>query len=126
VLDVVRGGGYRFEESGDAVADFDERIVSANAYLGAAPIVAALEAGADVVLTGRAADPSLFTAPLIHEFGWAFDDWDRLGQATVVGHLMECAGQITGGYLLILGLKTLPVSRAWGFRLERFQRMARW
>src|SRR6202034_4494775 len=115
VLDVVRGGDYRFEESGDAVADFYERIVSANAYLGAAPIVAALEAGADVVLTGRAADPSLFTAPLIHEFGWAFDDWDRLGQATVVGHLMECAGQITGGYFADPGFKDVAGLARLGF-----------
>jgi len=115
VFDVVRGGDYRFEESGDAVAGFDERIVSANAYLGAAPIVAALQAGADVVLTGRAADPSLFTAPLIHEFGWAFDDWDRLGQATVVGHLMECAGQITGGYFADPGFKDVAGLARLGF-----------
>jgi hypothetical protein len=115
VLDVVRSGAYRFEESGQAVADFDERIVSANAYLGAAPIVAALDAGADVVLTGRAADPSLFTAPLIHEFGWAFDDWDRLGQATVVGHLMECAGQITGGYFADPGFKDVAGLARLGF-----------
>jgi hypothetical protein len=115
VLDVVRRGNYHFEESGDAVAAFDERIVSANAYLGAAPIVAALEAGADVVLTGRAADPSLFVAPLIHEFGWAFDDWDRLGQATVVGHLMECAGQITGGYFADPGYKDVANLARLGF-----------
>jgi hypothetical protein len=115
VLDVVRSGNYHFEESGDAVAAFDERIVSANAYLGAAPIVAALEAGADVVLTGRAADPSLFVAPLIHEFGWAFDDWDRLGQATVVGHLMECAGQITGGYFADPGYKDVANLARLGF-----------
>lgn len=115
VLDVVRSGAFRFEESGHAVADFDERIVSANAYLGAAPIVAALDAGADVVLTGRAADPSLFTAPLIHEFGWAFDDWDRLGQATVVGHLMECAGQITGGYFADPGFKDVAGLARLGF-----------
>jgi len=115
VFDVVRGDDCRFEESGDAVAGFDERIVSANAYLGAAPIVAALQAGADVVLTGRAADPSLFTAPLIHEFGWAFDDWDRLGQATVVGHLMECAGQITGGYFADPGFKDVAGLARLGF-----------
>jgi len=106
---------YRFEESGEAVAAFDERIVAANAYLGAAPIVAALEAGADVVLTGRAADPSLFTAPLIHEFGWGFDDWNRLGQATVVGHLMECAGQITGGYFADPGFKDVAGLTRLGF-----------
>ena len=115
VLDVVRRGDYRFEESGDPVAGFDGRIVSANAYLGAAPIVTALEAGADVVLTGRAADPSLFAAPLIHEFGWAFDDWERLGQATVVGHLMECAGQITGGYFADPGFKDVAGLARLGF-----------
>ncbi|MCM3246799.1 DUF1446 domain-containing protein, partial [Cytobacillus oceanisediminis] len=79
VLDVVLRGAFRFEESGDAVAAYRDRIVSANAYLGAAPIVDALAAGADVVLTGRVADPSLFAAPLIHAFGWRMDDWDRLG-----------------------------------------------
>jgi hypothetical protein len=115
VLEVVRRGDYRFEESGDAVASFDQRIVSANAYLGAAPIVAALDADADVVLTGRAADPSLFTAPLIHEFGWGFDNWDRLGQATVVGHLMECAGQITGGYFADPGFKDVAGLARLGF-----------
>jgi len=75
-----------------------DRLVSAHAYLGARPIVDALANGADIVLTGRVADPALFLAPLIHEFGWAFDDWPRLGQGTLVGHLLECAGQITGGY----------------------------
>jgi hypothetical protein len=69
----------------------------ANAYLGARPIVDALEHGAQVVITGRVADASLFAAPLIHEFGWAWDDWDRLAAGVVVGHLLECSGQITGG-----------------------------
>jgi hypothetical protein len=67
------------------------------------------------VLTGRAADPSLFTAPLIHEFGWGFDDWDRLGRATVVGHLMECAGQITGGYFADPGFKDVGGLARLGF-----------
>src|SRR3954462_14829530 len=69
----------------------------ASAYLGARPIVEALDAGAQVVITGRVADASLFLAPLIHEFGWASDDWDRLAAGVVVGHLLECSGQITGG-----------------------------
>jgi len=69
----------------------------ANAYLGARPIVEALQQGADVVITGRVADASLFLAPLIHEFGWAWDDWDRLAAGVVVGHLLECSGQVTGG-----------------------------
>jgi len=64
----------------------------------AAPIVDALKGGADVVITGRAADPALFMAPLIAEFGWALDDWTMLGRGTLVGHLLECAGQVTGGY----------------------------
>ncbi|WP_338639246.1 acyclic terpene utilization AtuA family protein [Burkholderia pyrrocinia] len=115
VLDVVLRGTFRFEESGDEVAAYRDRIVSANAYLGAAPIVDALAAGADVVLTGRVADPSLFAAPLIHAFGWRMDDWDTLGQATVVGHLLECAGQVTGGYFADPGYKDVPDLARLGF-----------
>ncbi|WP_175722452.1 acyclic terpene utilization AtuA family protein [Burkholderia ambifaria] len=115
VLDVVLRGALRFEESGDEVAAYRERIVSANAYLGAAPIVDALAAGADVVLTGRVADPSLFAAPLIHAFGWRMDDWDTLGAATVVGHLLECAGQVTGGYFADPGYKDVPDLARLGF-----------
>ena len=79
-------------------ARLGERLVSANAYLGAGPIVEALAGGADIVITGRAADPAMFLAPQIHEFSWSMDDWTRLGRGTVLGHLLECAGQITGGY----------------------------
>jgi len=74
------------------------KIVSANAYLGAEPIAEALAAGADIVLTGRIADPSMFVGILMHEFRWPTDNWNLLGQGTVVGHLLECAGQLTGGY----------------------------
>ncbi len=115
VLDIVLAGHYRFEESGEAVAAFRDRIVAANAYLGAGPIVDALSAGADVVLTGRAADPALFLAPLIHAFGWSMNDWNRLGQGTVVGHLLECAGQITGGYFADPGFKDVPNLARLGF-----------
>ena len=69
----------------------------ANAYLGARPIVDALDAGAQVVITGRVADAALFLAPLVHELGWRWDDWDRLAAGVVVGHLLECSGQVTGG-----------------------------
>lgn len=87
---------------GDAattVGDLGDRLVSANAYLGADALQPALASGAEVVITGRVADPALFLAPLIHHFGWRPDDWDTLGQATVVGHLLECAAQVSGGYL---------------------------
>ena len=69
----------------------------ANAYLGARPIVDALAAGASIVVTGRVADASLFAAPLVHEFGWSWDDWDRLAAGVTIGHLLECSGQVTGG-----------------------------
>jgi Acyclic terpene utilisation family protein AtuA len=75
-----------------------ENLISANAYLGAGGIVEALKAGADIIVTGRVCDPALFLAPLVYEFGWDFDDYEKLGQGTLAGHLLECAGQITGGY----------------------------
>lgn len=73
-------------------------LISANAYLGADALLPALQSDAEIIITGRVADPSLFTAPMIHEFGWALDDYHKIGQGTVIGHLLECAGQVTGGY----------------------------
>src|SRR5579864_873698 len=84
-------------DTGASLAEVRSRIVFAVAYLGAAPIVDALRRGADVVVTGRVADASLFVAPMVHELGWRFDDWDRLAAGVVLGHLMECSGQSTGG-----------------------------
>lgn len=92
-------------------------IISANAYMGCGPIRAALRLGADIVLTGRVADPSLFVGPLLHEFDWAEDDWPRLGQATLIGHLLECAGQLTGGYFADPGLKDVQGLARLGFPL---------
>jgi len=101
-----------------SVARLDsERIISANAYLGCDPIRDALQLGADIVLTGRVADPSLFVGPLMYEFGWTEDDWSRLGQATLVGHLLECAGQLTGGYFADPGLKDVEGLARLGFPL---------
>ena len=79
VLSALREGDYPLLERPGTVADLGDRVVSANAYMGVAGIVEALGDGADVVVTGRVGDPALFLAPLIHEFGWALDDWDRLG-----------------------------------------------
>ncbi|MGF6733386.1 hypothetical protein OKW50_005531 [Paraburkholderia youngii] len=122
VLDVVRAGDFHFVESGDAVAAYEDRLISANAYLGASGIVDALAAGAQIVLTGRVADPSLFVAPLVHEFGWRMDDWPMLGQATVIGHLLECAGQITGGYFADPGFKDVPNLARLGFPIAEVAR----
>ncbi|MAE76221.1 MAG: ATPase [Planctomycetes bacterium] len=84
-------------DTGEPLTTIRDRVTSANAYLGAAPIVECLQQGAQIVVGGRLTDPSLVMAPLIHEFGWALDDWDRLGAATVAGHIVECGAQCTGG-----------------------------
>ena len=105
VLDAVREGGFVLDELGRTAAELGDAVISANAYTGAAPITAALDQGADVVITGRAADPALYMGPLIHHFGWAMDDWTRLGRGVLCGHLLECAGQITGGYFADPGCK---------------------
>ena len=102
-------------ETGERLSGLKDLIVSANAYLGAEPLVEALQKGADVIITGRVADPSLFLAPLMFEFGWSPDDWHRLGQGTVVGHLLECAGQVTGGYFTDPGFKETPDLARLGF-----------
>ncbi len=73
-------------------------LISANAYLGVEGILSALQADTQIIITGRVADPSLFLAPMIHEFGWTTNDYDLMGKGTVIGHLLECAGHITGGY----------------------------
>lgn len=83
-------------------------IISANVYLGADAITEALDQGADIVITGRVADPSLFVGPILHEFHWAKDDQDKVGQALLVGHLMECCAQLTGGYYADPGYKDIP------------------
>ena len=91
------GHELRHMESGCPLADVLDRVQSANVYLGAAPIVDALSRGANVVLTGRAVDAALTYAPLVHELGWSFDDYDRLAAGVVAGHLNECGAQSTGG-----------------------------
>jgi hypothetical protein len=115
VLDEVRKGDYALLERPGTVASLGDSLRSANAYLGVEPIVAALRGGAHVVITGRVGDPALFMAPLVHEFGWALDDWTMLGRGTVVGHLLECAGQITGGYHADPGYKDVPGLARLGF-----------
>lgn len=98
----------RVWETGEPVADLGASLLSANAYVGVEAILPALRAGADVILGGRIADPSLFLAAMIHHFDWELDDWDRLGAGTVVAHLLECGAQVTGGYFADPGRKDVP------------------
>ena len=95
-------------ETGRPLRELPGEIVSANAYQGVEGILKALEQGADVVITGRVSDPAIFMAPIIHEFGWSMDDWDKLGKGTMIGHLLECGGQVTGGYYAEPGKKDVP------------------
>ena len=117
VFDLLQARGHDFTlmDGGAPVASLGARMVSANAYLGAQGIVDALAQGADVVITGRVADPALALGPLIHAFGWRMDDWHRLGCGTLAGHLLECAGQITGGYFADPGIKDVPDLARLGF-----------
>ena len=98
-LDEIQAAGCRLEnlETGQPLSELKTQVVSANAYLGARPIADALAAGARIVITGRVADASLTVGPAVHEFGWAWDDWNRLAGASVAGHLIECGAQATGG-----------------------------
>ncbi|MFJ3485762.1 acyclic terpene utilization AtuA family protein [Pseudomonas sp. NPDC090202] len=117
VLAALRADPSQRLDNGSTVAALGQRLVSANAYMGVDGIVEALRADADVVITGRVADPSLFLAPQLFEFGWAQDDWTRLGRGTLIGHLLECAGQITGGYFADPGFKDVTDLARLGFPL---------
>ena len=108
-------------DSGETVRSLDGRLISANAYLGADALLPALASGADVVVTGRVADPALFLAPLMHHFGWKADDWHRMGQGIVVGHLLECAAQVSGGYIADPGFVDVPRLHDVGFPLAEVQ-----
>jgi len=98
VLEHVREHAQEYKREYPELATIEDRIIAANAYLGAEPIVQALDGGADIAITGRVADPALFLAPLVHAFRWPMDDWPLMGKGILVGHLLECAGQLTGGY----------------------------
>ena len=96
-------------------AELGCEMISANVYLGAAAIADALRAGAQVVVTGRVADPSLAVGPAMARFGWGETDWNTLGRATMAGHLLECGAQVTGGYFADPGFKDVPDLHAVGF-----------
>lgn len=98
---LVRGHALANLDTGRPLSDVRDRVLSANAYLGAWPVVDALRQGADVVVTGRVTDTGLTLAPMIHAFGWAADAWDLLAAGTVAGHLIECGAQSSGGNCLV-------------------------
>ncbi len=97
-----------FMDEPGILGDVKRPIVGMNAYLGDDAIRPALQVGADVIIGGRLADPSMYLAPLMHRYGWGADDLPRLGAGTLVGHLMECGMQITGGYFADPGVKDVP------------------
>ncbi|WP_180321147.1 acyclic terpene utilization AtuA family protein [Neobacillus mesonae] len=101
-------------ESGINLREY-EPILSANAYLGIDALLPALSSDANIIVTGRAADPSLFLAPIVHHYNWNVEDFDLMGQGTLIGHLLECAGQITGGYFADPGYKDVEGLANLGF-----------
>lgn len=103
-------------ELGCKLGDIKESLLSTNVYLGCDGILEALENKADIIITGRVSDPALSIAPLVHEFGWNLENNpDQMGQAVLVGHLLECGGQVTGGYYADPGYKDVPDLDKLGF-----------
>ncbi|HWF43563.1 MAG TPA: acyclic terpene utilization AtuA family protein [Candidatus Kapabacteria bacterium] len=98
-LDTLLADGHKLKnmETDDPLTSIRSRVLSANVYFGAWPIVEALRQGAQIVITGRTTDTGLTLAPMIYEFGWAKDDWDRLAAGTIAGHILECGAQSSGG-----------------------------
>ncbi len=101
-LDALGAEGEPFAnmDTGRPLRDIRAAVRAANAYLGVAPVVQALAEGANIVITGRVTDTGLTLGPLVHEFGWPADDWDRIAAGTVAGHILECGAQSSGGNLL--------------------------
>ena len=104
-LDPLLAQGHKLKnmETGEPVGDIRDRILSANVYFGAWPIVEALRQGAQIVVTGRTTDTGLTLAPMIHEFGWKPDDWNLMAAGTVAGHILECGAQSSGGNFRPIG-----------------------
>jgi len=115
VLSLVKGLNSTVCETGKGVNEFGDRMIAAHAYIPADPIVEALRQGAAVVITGRVGDASLYLAPMRYEFGWADEDRDLLAKGIVIGHLLECAGQLTGGYFADPPYKVVPDLHRLGF-----------
>jgi len=117
VLESVQNKDYILLESKTPFSKLHKKVVSANAYLGINPIIKALEQGADIIITGRVADPAIYMAPLFYEFDWNIEDPDILGKATAMGHLLECAAQVCGGYFYDANKKRIAEPEQIGFPL---------
>ncbi|MGB7300984.1 MAG: acyclic terpene utilization AtuA family protein [Burkholderiaceae bacterium] len=115
VSDQMRGNTVLFDYGGRRLDEVDMPFAGANAYLGIDALIPAVQTGADVIITGRVADPSLFLAPIVTRFGWETNNWEQLGKGTLVGHLMECGMQITGGYFADPGVKDVKRPADIGF-----------
>ena len=109
-------------DNGRSVNQLGDGFISANAYLGSFAIARALDEGAQIVITGRTGDPALFLGPMIHAFGWSEDDWHHLGCGTAIGHMLECAGQLTGGYFADPGVKDVAQLARLGFPIAEVTR----
>jgi len=119
-LDVVRSSDAELD-TGARVSELGDRLVSASAYIGAEPIVEALQRGARIVIGGRIADPSLFLGPMRFEFGWGDREWSLLGAGTLVGHLLECSAQVTGGYFADPGYQEVDGLESVGFPIAEVE-----
>lgn len=94
---INQGHPLKNMETGDLVTTVKDELLSANVYFGSRPIANALDQDADIIITGRVTDTGLTLAPMIHEFGWAYDDYDKMSAGTIAGHIIECGGQVSGG-----------------------------
>ncbi|MEP2446135.1 MAG: acyclic terpene utilization AtuA family protein [Balneola sp.] len=94
---IADGHALKNMETGEPITTVKDQLLSANIYFGCQPIVEALKLGADVIITGRVTDTGLTLAPMIHEFGWKYDDFDKMSVGTIAGHILECGAQASGG-----------------------------
>ncbi|MFK7964077.1 MAG: acyclic terpene utilization AtuA family protein [Burkholderiaceae bacterium] len=118
---LMHGDTVLFDYGGRRIDEVGRPVVGANAYLGIDALAPAVATGADVVITGRVSDPSLYLAPIVQHFGWSHNNWPLLGQGTLVGHLMECGMQITGGYFGDPGYKDVPRPADIGYPIADIQ-----
>jgi hypothetical protein len=121
ITDKVLSMTDKILENGLPTSSLSPNLISAEVYLGAEPIALALKEGAHIVVTGRVADPSIFMAPMMHEFGWDPLDAKRLGQGMGIGHLLECGAQVTGGYFSDTGFKDVQQPWKFGFPIAEVE-----